>query len=893
VGLKQHYGAYRIEAEIARGGQGVVLRARHVELGKRVALKLLLDDDLTARKRFLREVKTLAALRHVNLPQAYDVGEEEGVPWIALELIEGQSLKERLREHGVPDFAWSVQVVASVARAVHYCHEQAILHRDLKPANVVIEQGSERPVVVDFGLVKLDPQLGVESLSQTGEIQGTPSYMAPEQIGVGQDGRGVSLRSDVYGLGGILYFLLTGEPPFDGPANYNVITKVVQDPTPDPRAANPQVPAVLARECLKAMAKSPAGRHESARDFAQAIEDALAGGGDAPLVPKWLVAGLLLALLVVGGVLASGSRQPAPTPTPEPVAAAPSASEAATPAEAPAPVASPSAPPSASLEPEPPVTLRPGGPPGGLSVSHALAGGPYEGSLRLGPWLVQALRPKPNTAYAMRIEGGEPLELPPGCRPLAWDAARERFLAQRAAKLVAVTPEGEVSALADTGAVRWSVAAEELLVVGLRDGRLLGLAPDGSPRWESARAPRVDGAPALLDLDGDGRSDHAILGDAAGQVRVLGLADGQETGRLVVPGTVRHTPVVTPGTRAGEHRVLIGCAEGTLVWARVDGQGGIALASARALNSALVAPPVIWHDGPDDRRIFAATLHGVGCLSEDLSTVAWVLGSRVPRAWPRGDVVLTDLDQDGEPEVACCWVEPPPPSPGKKPLVPHVVSVCKARTGEVVAMLDPGGWLQGGTDRALASAFQGAFRVWGPWSGFPETGGSWQPRDSGETAGPWWNDQAPEPLRLRGPEPRPRSLPDLAPWPEGGPRSVRFRKRKPPLGNGIELVAAGNPGQLAAGEWLRAGFTLDRSRAYELVLRHVAPTNFRHSATTLELVLDDEPILGGLWLAPGTRETERFELGTLEAGEHVVGIRVRPESHTLYVPQELWIKPRD
>lgn len=268
-------GPYTITREIARGGQGAVLEARDPS-GAAVALKLLLDDDEESRARFLREAETLARLEHPNLIRVRDLGQTPGgVAYLALELVRGQSLADWVRGAGPPPPDEVRRVMASAAETLHYCHEQGLVHRDLKPQNLLLEAETGRVVVVDFGLVRRN-KLALAwstqdraSLTQEGAIMGTPAYMPPEQIA--SESGGVDRRSDVYGLGATLFFLLTGEAPFKGPGVLQLLAQVVDSPPPDPRSSRPDLPADLASLCLRSLAKDPGERPSTGLEFAEGL----------------------------------------------------------------------------------------------------------------------------------------------------------------------------------------------------------------------------------------------------------------------------------------------------------------------------------------------------------------------------------------------------------------------------------------------------------------------------------------------------------------------------------------------------------------------------------------------------------------------------------------------
>ena len=259
------FGEYELLQMIAEGGMGVVYKARHRKLQHLVALKVLLagrfarPSDL---QRFRNEAETIAALDHPNIVPVYEVGERDGRLYLSLRLLEGGTLSDHLSRYGGDPRA-AAALVVTVARAVHHAHQRGVLHRDLKPSNILLDADSQ-PHVADFGLARRLE--GDSGLTETGAILGTPSYMAPEQTVAGP--RAVTTAADVYGLGGILYALLTGSPPFQGADAFDTMMQVRERTPESPSRRNPRVDRDLATICLKCLEKEPARRYASAQDLA-------------------------------------------------------------------------------------------------------------------------------------------------------------------------------------------------------------------------------------------------------------------------------------------------------------------------------------------------------------------------------------------------------------------------------------------------------------------------------------------------------------------------------------------------------------------------------------------------------------------------------------------------
>src|SRR5215211_6377476 len=262
-------GDYELLQEIGRGGQGVVYRARQKSLNRIVALKVIgLGQWATIAhvKRFRLEAEAAASLEHPCIVPIYEVGERDGACYFSMKFVEGGQLDEVVR-HAPRSIRQAVELIAKVARTVHYAHEHAILHRDIKPGNILLDANGE-PHLTDFGLARL---LETESsITHTLDVLGTPSYMAPEQA-VGNNA-GVNSATDVYGLGAVLYQLLTGQPHFAGGTTYETIKLLVDTEPRQPRLLNPKVDRDLATICLKCLEKDPQRRYASALALAEDLE---------------------------------------------------------------------------------------------------------------------------------------------------------------------------------------------------------------------------------------------------------------------------------------------------------------------------------------------------------------------------------------------------------------------------------------------------------------------------------------------------------------------------------------------------------------------------------------------------------------------------------------------
>ena len=268
LGTLKSFGDYELIEEIARGGMGVVYRARHRKLNRIVALKMILSGEFASREaisRFYVEAEAAASLDHPGITPVYEIGEIDQQPFFAMKLITGGSVQSAIAKYE-KDTRAAVELLTKVSHAVHHAHQRGILHRDLKPNNILLDETGE-PLITDFGLAKITHRDSENT--KTGAMMGTPAYMAPEQAA---GNKNITTAVDIYSIGAILYRLLTGRQTYEADNALDMVIKAMsEDPAP-PRQMKPDVPVDLDLICMKCLERDPNRRYASAADVAEDLE---------------------------------------------------------------------------------------------------------------------------------------------------------------------------------------------------------------------------------------------------------------------------------------------------------------------------------------------------------------------------------------------------------------------------------------------------------------------------------------------------------------------------------------------------------------------------------------------------------------------------------------------
>ncbi|MGO9467583.1 MAG: protein kinase domain-containing protein [Isosphaeraceae bacterium] len=265
-------GPYEVLEEVGRGGMGAVLKALDPRLNRIVAIKVLtpgLAGDALARRRFTREAQAAAAVCHEHVVTIHAVDESDGQPYLVMQLVVGQSLQEKINRSGLLGLEKILRIGMQIASGLAAAHAQGLVHRDIKPANILLENGIERVKITDFGLARA---IDDASLTASGTITGTPHYMSPEQARA----EPIDCRTDLFSLGGVMYAMCTGRPPFLADTTVAVLRKVSDDAPRPIRELNPDVPDWLTAIVAKLMAKDPAARYQTAQEVAEVLARHLA-----------------------------------------------------------------------------------------------------------------------------------------------------------------------------------------------------------------------------------------------------------------------------------------------------------------------------------------------------------------------------------------------------------------------------------------------------------------------------------------------------------------------------------------------------------------------------------------------------------------------------------------
>jgi len=262
---------YRIDRALGSGGMATVYLAHDLRHDRRVAIKVLRDElaESLGRERFLREIRLAAKLTHPHILPLYDSGEANGFLYFVMPVMEGQTLRDRLRQEGQLSVDTAIRLASEVADALDYAHRNDVVHRDIKPENILVERATGHALVTDFGIARaIEKSSDIASVTSTGLTLGTPTYMSPEQAAAE---RRIDGRSDIYSLGCVLYEMLGGTPPFTGTTARAIIAQHLNERPRSLRIVRPDLPAHVDDALRKSLAKSPDDRHRNGAAMCAAL----------------------------------------------------------------------------------------------------------------------------------------------------------------------------------------------------------------------------------------------------------------------------------------------------------------------------------------------------------------------------------------------------------------------------------------------------------------------------------------------------------------------------------------------------------------------------------------------------------------------------------------------
>lgn len=296
--MTAQYGRYRIVKELGKGTMGVVYQAHDPQIDRMVALKVLRPDRVTSGSfvaRFLKEARAIGRLSYANIVTIYDVGEDQGTIYIAMEYLKGEPLNEVVRS-GCLTVPQCVDIARQVALTLDYAHRQGIIHRDIKPSNIIYTE-EHQVKLTDFGIARIE-DTSYEHQTQAGEILGTPVYMSPEQV----MGHGVDGRSDLFSVGVILYEMIVGRRPFGGSNIAAIFRAITQDAPEPPTAVDPSIPKSLADLILKCLSKKPQDRFQTGAEMAEALSVVLTDAQNHPQLDPSQLAKKKLAVALAAAI---------------------------------------------------------------------------------------------------------------------------------------------------------------------------------------------------------------------------------------------------------------------------------------------------------------------------------------------------------------------------------------------------------------------------------------------------------------------------------------------------------------------------------------------------------------------------------------------------------------